>query len=185
MRDLNEILNDKRVRKIYKNVQTDKILKIKMEVHTFKGSDKALVSFTRVIGWEHLSVSFPNKIPSWEVMNEMKEMFFKDDEDAFQYHPKKENYINNNEYTLHIWRPLETDIPVPPSILVGFRDGHWEEDREAAKKLHEELDMPLSDQELKLLEMTCTKEGKNQLEEELRKMSPSEFLVFAAKFGVI
>lgn len=160
-------------------------MKIKLDVHTFKGSDKALVCFTRVMGWEHLSVSFKNKIPSWEVMNEMKEMFFKDDEDAFQYHPLKENYINNNEYTLHIWRPLETSIPIPPSILVGFREGHWEEDREAAKQLHAELGMPLSDEDLKLLEMTCTKEGKAQLEKELKKMSPFELGKLAARMGVI
>lgn len=185
MRNLNEILNDKRIRKIYKNVQTDKVSKLKMEVHSFKGSDKALVCFTTVMGWEHLSVSFKNKIPSWEVMNEMKEMFFKDYEDAFQYHPTKENYINNNEYTLHIWRPLETNIPIPPSILVGYREGHWQEDHEAAKKLHEDLGMPLSDKELEMLEMTCTKEGKEKLDQELKKMSPHELAKFAARMGVI
>ena len=160
-------------------------MKIKLEVHSSKGSDKALVCFTRIIGWEHLSVSFKNKIPSWEVMNEMKEMFWRDDEDAFQYHPIKENYINNNEYTLHIWRPLETNIPVPPHILVGYRENHFEEDRQAAIKLHEDIGMPIPEKELRLLEMTATKEGREKLQKEIANLSPLELASLAARMGIL
>lgn len=184
MRDVNEILNDRRVRKIYKNVYNGKVMKIKMEVHSMKGSDKALVCISRVLGWEHLSVSFKNKIPSWEVMNEMKEMFFRDDEDAFQYHPKKDDYINNNEYTLHIWRPLEGMKQIPPSVLVGFRPNHIEEDMEAAKKLHEDIGMPLTDEEIRWLYMASTKEGQKELEKEIQN-NPETLLKLSAKMGLI
>lgn len=183
MRDVNEILNDRRVRKIYKNVDNGKVMKIKMEVHSTKGSDKALVCISKVLGWEHLSVSFKNKIPSWEVMNEMKEMFFKDDEDAFQYHPKKDDYINNNEYTLHIWRPLETTIPVPPHITVGIRPTHLEEDKKAVMELQESIGCPISEKELELMVMTCTPEGRAQLEKELKKARPEELISLMNKFG--
>lgn len=185
MRNLEVILNDRRVKKVYKNVDNGIVFKLKLDVHTYKGSDNALVSFTRILGWEHLCVSFKNKIPSWEVMNEMKEMFFEDNEDAFQYHPVKDNYINNNEYCLHIWRPLETNIPEPPSILVGFRDGHIDEDLQRAKELHEFIGSPLTDEELKMLYLSSSKEGQKQLSNDIKNMSQNDLLKLCAKIGIL
>ena len=183
MRDKDEILNDRRILKVYKNIENDKIMKLKLEIRSIKGSDKALVCFSRVLGWEHLSVSFKNKIPSWEVMNEFKEMFWKDDEDAFQYHPIKDNYINNNEYTLHIWRPLETSIPVPPSITVGIRMNHLEEDKQAIRDLQEYVGSPISEEELELMILTCTQEGRKHLDKAISKMSINDLAKLSAKFG--
>lgn len=68
--------------------------------------------------WEHVSVSHSNRIPSWETMCKIKEMFFEDDEVVMQLHPKKSEYINNCEYCLHLWRPLKAEIPTPPLVLV-------------------------------------------------------------------
>ena len=102
MRDVNEILSDKRVIKVYKNVDNGIVSKLKLEVRSYKASDKCLIQLTCINGWEHLSVSHKNKIPSWLTMEEMKEMFFRDDEEAYQFHTKMDNYINNNEYSLHI-----------------------------------------------------------------------------------
>lgn len=76
MKDKEEILNDKRVLKVYKNVDTENVKKLKLEVRSAKASDKCLVSISCIDGWEHLSVSHRNKIPSWLCMQEMKEMFF-------------------------------------------------------------------------------------------------------------
>ena len=72
-------------------------------------------------GWEHLSVTpYKNdKTPSWDFMCKMKEMFFRDDEACVEYHPKKEDYVNDLPHCLHIWRPLEEKLPTPPSIYVG------------------------------------------------------------------
>ena len=78
--------------------------------------------FTRANGWEHLSVSMPNTCPSWEAMCYMKEQFWEDDEACVEYHPKKEDYVNNHPYCLHIWRPYETELPTPPRIMVGIKD---------------------------------------------------------------
>ena len=184
MRKFNEILQDKRVLKVYKNVELEQVQKLKIEVRSIKQSDKALVSLARLEEWEHLSVSFKNKIPSWECMQEMKELCFYDDEECFQLHPKADNYVNNNEYTLHIWRPIEGMKQIPPSILVGFRPNHLEEDKQEAKELHERLGMPLTDEELRWLYMSSTTEGQKKLSEEI-KTNPETLLKLSAKMGII
>lgn len=70
------------------------------------------------MGWEHVSVSHMNKNPSWEEMCLAKSIFWCDNECVIQYHPKKSDYVNNSPHCLHLWRPIGTDIPVPPKILV-------------------------------------------------------------------
>lgn len=84
--------------------------------------------FSYQMGWEHLSVSMPNKTPSWEQMCMMKDIFWGEDECCVEYHPRKEDYVNNHEHCLHIWKPTEEYLPTPPSILVGFRN---EEEKQA------------------------------------------------------
>ena len=117
-------------------------------------------------------------------MQEMKELFFTDDEECFQIHPKADNYVNNNEYTLHIWRPVEGMNQIPPSVLVGFRPNHIEEDMEAAKKLHEDIGMPLSDEEIRWLYMSSTKEGMAELSKEIQN-NPATLLKLSMKMGII
>ena len=84
--------------------------------------------FSYQMGWEHLSVSMPNKTPSWDQMCMMKDIFWNEDEACIQYHPRKEDYVNNHKHCLHIWKPTEVPLPLPPSILVGFRN---EEEKQA------------------------------------------------------
>lgn len=70
-------------------------------------------------GWEHVSVSKTNrKIPTWEEMCKIKDMFFEEDETVVQYHPKKSEYVNRCECCLHLWRPLKEVLPTPPMIYV-------------------------------------------------------------------
>lgn len=77
--------------------------------------------FSYQMDWEHLSVSMPNKTPSWDQMCMMKNIFWNEDEACAEYHPKKEDYVNNHKHCLHIWKPTNEVLPLPPSILVGFR----------------------------------------------------------------
>lgn len=76
-------------------------------------------------GWEHVSVSPGNpnrkKIPSWEEMCAIKDMFFTPEETVVQYHPPKSDYVNNHPYCLHLWRPINQEIPRPPAIYVGLK----------------------------------------------------------------
>jgi hypothetical protein len=76
--------------------------------------------FSWGMGWEHLSISTPVKCPTWEQMQQMKEIFWRDDECCMQLHPKKEDYVNNHPYCLHIWKPIDQEIPTPPLIMVGI-----------------------------------------------------------------
>ena len=185
MRDKYEILDDNRVLKVYKDVDNGIVSKLKLEVRSNKASDKCLVNLTCINGWEHLSVSHKNKIPSWLTMEEMKEMFFKDDEECFQFHPKMDNYINNNEFTLHIWRRTDGKMEPPPHILVGIRQNHKQEDLEAAKTLHENIGCPLSDEELRMIYLSSTPNGMKQLEKEIQNMDLGELALLCAKMGII
>lgn len=87
----------------------------------------------RVIGswgcwWDHISVSFTNRMPTWDEMAEIKRMFFKPDEACFELHPPEEEYVNLHKYCLNIWRPQREHMPLPPSWMVGMRKGETIQD---------------------------------------------------------
>ena len=73
---------------------------------------------------------------------------------------------------------------IPPSILVGFRPNHIEEDMEEAKKLHEDIGMPLTDEEIRWLYMSSTKEGQKALEQEIQT-NPETLIKLSMKMGII
>lgn len=47
----------------------------------------ASVVFSWGGGWEHVSVSYKNRVPTWDEMCKIKDMFWNDDECVVQYHP--------------------------------------------------------------------------------------------------
>jgi hypothetical protein len=69
--------------------------------------------------WDHLSVSTPTRCPTWEEMEFLKRLFFERDECAMQLHVPPRDHVDNHPFCLHIWRPLDVEIPRPPSIMVG------------------------------------------------------------------
>lgn len=72
-------------------------------------------------GWEHVSVSHPDRCPVWEEMCIIKDLFWDEDDAVMQLHPAKSEYINNCSTCLHLWRPTNADIPIPDSIFVGVK----------------------------------------------------------------
>lgn len=63
-------------------------------------------------GYEHVSVS-PKKrcnIPTWNDMCVLKDVFFGEEEEAYQIHPKKSQYVNHVENCLHLWKPIGHEI---------------------------------------------------------------------------
>jgi hypothetical protein len=78
-------------------------------------------------GWDHVSVSLADRLPTWDEMEKVKRTFFKDEECAFQLHVPVDEYIDGIElgkrarYCLHLWRPTTTPIPRPPDWMVGNR----------------------------------------------------------------
>jgi hypothetical protein len=55
--------------------------------------------------WQHISVSLINRCPNWREMSYIKDLFWDDEEECIQFHPKKSQYINIMQYCLHIWKP--------------------------------------------------------------------------------
>lgn len=69
-------------------------------------------------GWNHVSISLPNRTPTWGEMCFIKDITFGKDSMAIQYHPPEKDYININLYVLHLWEPHGQTIPTPPPYMV-------------------------------------------------------------------
>jgi hypothetical protein len=70
-------------------------------------------------GWDHVSVSRPNRCPNWAEMEQVKRLFFRDDETAMQLHVPVVDHVSYHPNCLHLWRPLDQEIPRPPAIMVA------------------------------------------------------------------
>ena len=69
-------------------------------------------------GWDHVSVSKYKKPPSWREMCWIKDFFFDKHEVVMQLHPAEQNYVNVHPNCLHLWRPHDVEIPLPPKEMV-------------------------------------------------------------------
>jgi hypothetical protein len=73
-------------------------------------------------GWDHVSVSLPNRCPNWIEMEHVKRAFFEANETAMQLHVPPSDHVNHHPYCLHLWRPNDgREIPRPPAEFVGPR----------------------------------------------------------------
>lgn len=115
MRKITDIVKDERIQPNY-------ILGIDGVSFTIRLSDHRLydVIASNGGGWDHVSINpyKHSRTPNWNIMCELKDLCFKDDETVIEYHPKKADYVNVAEHCLHLWRPQNQTIPVPPKIFV-------------------------------------------------------------------
>lgn len=74
-------------------------------------------------GWEHVSVSIPDRCPTWEEMSYIKSLFWDCDDMVVQFHPVKAEYVNNHQFCLHLWRKAGTNdfCETPPAYMVGIK----------------------------------------------------------------
>jgi len=72
-------------------------------------------------GWEHVSVSLPNRCPTWDEMCYVKGVFWDDDDCVVQFHPPTKEYVNNHPHCLHMWRPTGWNMPTPPGWMIGYQ----------------------------------------------------------------
>jgi hypothetical protein len=80
---------------------------------------KATCVFSTGGGWEHVSVALINgNTPTWEDMCLVKDMFWTDEEEVIQIHPKKSEYVNLKDNCLHLWRPTDGELKLPPKAFV-------------------------------------------------------------------
>jgi len=73
------------------------------------------------LGWEHVSVSHPARIPTWAEMCKIKSLFWDEEDLVVQFHPPKSQYVNCHPRTLHLWRYYGTNdfCKVPSTYLIG------------------------------------------------------------------
>jgi len=73
--------------------------------------------------WEHVCVAISpiRRCPTWEEMCFIKSVFWHPEETVMQLHPAESEWISNHPYALHLWRPMNQAIPLPPSKMVGIR----------------------------------------------------------------
>lgn len=72
-------------------------------------------------GWDHVSVSLADDArtpPTWEEMCFVKDLFFRPEECVIQYHPPHSRYVNIDAGCLHLWRPQDERIAMPPMEFV-------------------------------------------------------------------
>lgn len=69
-------------------------------------------------GWEHVSVSVPDRCPTWDEMCRVKGLFWREDETVIQFHPPKAQYVNQHPHCLHLWRNTKAEQPLPPIKFV-------------------------------------------------------------------
>ena len=73
------------------------------------GIECSIVVGTNEMGWEHVSVElYARRLPTWDEMCHIKDLFWNDDETVVQMHPDKAHYVNMTE-ALHLWRPVNGD----------------------------------------------------------------------------
>ncbi len=61
------------------------------------------------------------KIPTWAEMEFARRQFFKPEEAVMQLHAPVEDYENGympGTEVLHLWRPTDREIPLPPRSFV-------------------------------------------------------------------
>ena len=72
-------------------------------------------------GWEHVSVSTDrHRSPNWQEMCFVKDLFWGEEECVIQYHPPASQYVKNDRYRLHMWKPCRFSVPTPPASLIGY-----------------------------------------------------------------
>lgn len=85
-------------------------------------------TLTPGIEWEHVSVhvKYRNqkgivrmRIPTWEEMCYVKDLFWDPEETVVQFHPPRSEWVSYHDFVLHLWRHKSIELPRPPSSLVG------------------------------------------------------------------
>ncbi|HHX6016782.1 TPA: DUF7694 domain-containing protein [Escherichia coli] len=85
------------------------------------GSKQTLVIIASDGGdWEHVSVSMKDRAPTWDDIAHVKRLFWEPEDAVMQLHVPESQHINNHPYCLHLWRPINKEIPLPPQFMIGI-----------------------------------------------------------------
>jgi len=72
--------------------------------------------------WEHVSVSVftSDRLPKWNEMARIKDLFWKEEAYVLQFHPAKSDKVNLVDNCLHLWRNMDYMQRVPDSLKGAF-----------------------------------------------------------------
>jgi len=68
--------------------------------------------------WQHISLSRPERIPSWSDIRAVKDAFLGSEREAYVVLPPAARYVNLHPHVLHLWSCL--DGPVLPEFDRGL-----------------------------------------------------------------
>lgn len=117
MKPIEEILKDTRLESVEQEPFENFLVKGYLRLRS--GKQRTFTVFASVdnsseYGFgEHVSVSLYNesrKTPTWEEMCEVKEIFWKPEEEVHQIHPPESRYVHGifgKDNILHLWRPVK------------------------------------------------------------------------------
>lgn len=63
--------------------------------------------------WLHVSASFPDHLPSFFDMSEVKLLFMGPHVSAIHIFPKLSEHINHHPYCIHLWSALDGQLQLP------------------------------------------------------------------------
>lgn len=70
------------------------------------------------MAWDHVSISTPHRTPSWREMDLICRCLWAPAEVVMQLHMPPADNVNIHPYCLHLWRPQNSVIPLPPVACV-------------------------------------------------------------------
>ncbi len=73
----------------------------------------AICTFSRELDgrtWQHLSFSHSKRMPEWQELVDVKELFMGIESKAIQVFPPRSEWISIHPYCLHLWRCLDEDV---------------------------------------------------------------------------
>lgn len=57
--------------------------------------------------WVHVSVSRPDRLPSWEELSKVKDEFIGPNREAYQVLASRKDHVNIHANCLHLWAPMD------------------------------------------------------------------------------
>jgi len=60
--------------------------------------------------WLHVSMAYPDKLPSYDDMKHVKEVFVGDAYTALQIFPPKSRHVNIHPFCLHLWVCITEEV---------------------------------------------------------------------------
>ena len=89
------------------------LIENRIDGHAFKKNDlNVIVSINRELDeklWLHVSFSYPDRLPPYEKLIQIKNIFIGPDKKAIQVFPQEKEHVNLMEFCLHLWHCIDGD----------------------------------------------------------------------------